>query len=580
MKKVSITFLAAGLLMITGLRAQTIADGVNDLYAERTKSAKATFEKLLAANPNNIDATYWLGQTDIALKDIPGARDVYSKALMASANAPLLIVGMGQVELNEKKTSEATQRFEAAITLTRGKKGDDPVILNAIGRAIVNTYTDKDKIGDINYAVDKLEAAAIRDPNNADIFLNLGTAYLKAKPGEGGGKAFENYTKATTANPNFAMAYYKLGMLFYSQKNWELYEKYMNDVITKDPRFAPAYYQLSYYKMGRKDLAAAEMYAQKFAENSDPDPQNNYLKASILWAQKKFDEAIAMSKDIISKSGNNAKARVYKLIADAYVQKGDTVSAKPYIDEYFVRAEPDEVIATDKGLQATIYSAIPGQEDKVFNFYIEGAKNDTVLDNKIELLRKGAAYFKGKGMREKEGDLLALLVQVRPKTSLNDMFDATRAFYFGKSYPKSRDMALKLIEKFPAEVYGYDWQFNNDRLVDSSYTLNLAVPSAIQLFEFSQKDTAKFRKQYMNAAGFLLSYYANEAKDKEKAVTYVRKMLELDPANESLKKIENDLLNPPKQSTNPPKKPATPKTGNSSSNNGNKPPGGNQVAKK
>ena len=42
MKKVSTTFLAAGLLMITGLRAQTIADGVNDLYAERTKSAKAT----------------------------------------------------------------------------------------------------------------------------------------------------------------------------------------------------------------------------------------------------------------------------------------------------------------------------------------------------------------------------------------------------------------------------------------------------------------------------------------------------------------------------------------------------------
>ena len=26
----------------------------------------------------------------IAMKDIPGARDVYSKALMASANAPLL----------------------------------------------------------------------------------------------------------------------------------------------------------------------------------------------------------------------------------------------------------------------------------------------------------------------------------------------------------------------------------------------------------------------------------------------------------------------------------------------------------
>ena len=54
-----------------------------------------------------------------------------------------------------KKLSEATQHFEAAITMTRGKKGDDPVILNAVGRAIVNTYTDKEKIGDINYACAK-----------------------------------------------------------------------------------------------------------------------------------------------------------------------------------------------------------------------------------------------------------------------------------------------------------------------------------------------------------------------------------------------------------------------------------------
>jgi Flp pilus assembly protein TadD len=110
MKKSTITFFAVVLLMSTGLRAQTIAQGVNDLYAERTKTAKGVFEKLLAANPNNIEATYWLGQTHIAMKDFAGARDVYSKALMASANAPLIIVGMGHVELNEKKTSEAMQR--------------------------------------------------------------------------------------------------------------------------------------------------------------------------------------------------------------------------------------------------------------------------------------------------------------------------------------------------------------------------------------------------------------------------------------------------------------------------------------
>ena len=584
MKKLSIAFLAAGLLMITAVRSQTLPEGINDLYAERIKSARAVFEKLVAANPNNIEATYWLGQTYLASKDIAGARNIYSKALMASANAPLILVGMGQVELNEKKLNEATQRFEAAITISRGKKGDDPAILNAIGRAIVNTYTDKEKTGDINYAVEKLEAAVAKDPANPDIFVNLGMAYLKARPGEGGGKAFENYNKAIAANPNFPVPYYRLAKLFESQRNWELYEKYLNDAISKDPRFAPAYYELSYYKMGRKDLEAAEKYAQLFKQNSDPDPMNAYLEASIRWAKgtvdmtkgdaasarANFDAAITMAKDIINQAGTNAKGRVYKLVADALVQKGDTAGAKQYIDQYFAKADPDEVTAKDYGLKATIYSVIPGQEDVLYATYLEGVKVDTVVDNKVDLLRDAAALFKRKGMREKEGDLLSMIIQIRPKTSLNDMFDATRAYYFGQAYPKSLDMSNKMVEKFPAEIYGYEWVVNNYKILDSSYTQNKLIPATVTLFEFAQKDTAKYRKQYMAAAGTLLNYYANEAKDKDKAVEYIDKMLYVEPQNENLLKIKKDLLAPPKQSTTPPKKNTAPKSGNSSSINNSK----------
>ena len=595
MKKLSITFLAAVLLM-TGLRAQTLADGIKDMYSERTKTAKIVFEKLLAANPNNIEATYWLGQTHIVMKDFAGARDVYSKGLMASANAPLLLVGMGHVELNEKKTSEAMQRFETAITASRGKKGDDPAILTAVGRAIVNTYTDKEKIGDINYAVQKLEAAALRDPSSPEIFLYLGMGYLKAKPGEGGGRAFESFNKAMAANPNFAPSNYRLAKLFESQKNWELYEKYLMDAISKDPKFAPGYYELSYYNMLRKDqnMSAAQTYAQQFKQNADPDPQNAYLEASIKWAQgaidmKKgdkasaqanFDAAILMAKDIISKSGNKAKGRVYKLIADAMVQKGDTAGAQTYIDEYFVRAEPDEVTAMDKGLQATIYSAIPGQEEKVFALYVEGIKTDTIMENKIDLAKKAAAYFKAKGMREKEGDIMAALIDARPKPSINDIFDATRAYYFGQAYEKSLAMANKLIEKFPTEIYGYDWVVNNYKVLDSSNAQNKLVPATVALFEFAQKDTAKYKKQYMAAAATLLNYYANEAKDREKAIEYITKMIEADPANESFLNIKKQLeAPPPKQSTTPPKKTTTPKTGNSSSINNNKQPAVSAVAK-
>lgn len=553
--KISITFLVAGLLAITGIKAQSVQEGVKDLYAERYKSAKATFEKLIAANPNNIEATYWLGQNYIAMDNVPGARDVYAKALLASANAPLIIVGMGHVELLENKISESRQRFEAAITMTRGKKGDDPVILNAIGRAIVNTYNDKEKKGDINYAVEKLEAAALRDPNNAEIFLNLGNAYLKAKPGEGGGRAFESYKKANTANPNFAPPYFRLAKLFYSQKNWELYEQYLNEAISKDPRFAPAYYDLYYLKLLNRnpDFAAAEDYAKKYIANSDPDPQNDYIRVQTLWAKKDFDGAIAGAKNIIAQVGTQTKARVYKLIADSYVQKKDTAQGKEYIDNYFAKEKPEEIDALDYKLKADIYSAIPGQEDVVFSSYQEGVKADTVIDNKIELLKQGAAFFKARGQREKEGDLIALLIQVKPKQVINDFFDATRAYYFGLAYAKSRDMSLKMVEKYPTEVYGYEWALNNSKIIDSTKQDSIAVPDALKLEEFSVKDTAKFKKQYISATSYLALYYANIAGDKNKAIEYLKKWQSVDLANKEAiqKNIDILLKAPPPKNTTP-----------------------------
>ncbi len=47
------------------LKAQTMEEGKKFMYYERYKSAKGVFEKLVAANPNNVDAVYWLGQAMI-----------------------------------------------------------------------------------------------------------------------------------------------------------------------------------------------------------------------------------------------------------------------------------------------------------------------------------------------------------------------------------------------------------------------------------------------------------------------------------------------------------------------------------
>ena len=49
--------------------------------------------------------------------------------------------------------------------------------------------------------------------------------------------------------------------------------------------------------------------ATKFIANSDPDPQAEHFKAQTYWAEKKYDEAITISKEIITKAGAQTKAK-------------------------------------------------------------------------------------------------------------------------------------------------------------------------------------------------------------------------------------------------------------------------------
>jgi len=169
-----------GLLLLTTLflfgtlRAQSIEEGKKFLYYERYKSAKDVFEKLVQANPNNIDAVYWLGQTNIGMEDIEAAKTLYQKTLTANSNSPLLIAGMGHVELLQGKPQDARNRFETALSLSQNKSVP---VLNAVGFA--NSNPDS-KNGDGNYAVDKLKlATGIKGMKDPDVYVNLGDAYKK-----------------------------------------------------------------------------------------------------------------------------------------------------------------------------------------------------------------------------------------------------------------------------------------------------------------------------------------------------------------------------------------------------------------
>ncbi|MEK7226133.1 MAG: tetratricopeptide repeat protein, partial [Bacteroidota bacterium] len=376
MKKTTLTLATSLLLLISGLKAQSIQEGMNHLYAGRIKSAVTVFEKMLAVNPNNIEATYWLGQSLLETDEIMGARlvsarELYDKALKSSSNAPLVLVGMGHVELLENKPNDARQHFEMALTMSRNsRRGDDPVIQTAIGRAIADSKT-----GDFKYAVDLLKSATSKDPKNTETLLQLGNAHRKAGDGTGGGEAFLAYKKALEVNPSFAVASFRLAQIFASQKNWEPFLQYLNEAITKDSKFTLAYYQLFYDSWFRKmDYPEAEKYLNKYIESKLPekDIQDEYLYGQLCWGRKDFECAVSRAETVVKELGDKTKPKIYRLLADAYYQKADYGNAKRNSDAFFAKKNPEDITLYDYQLRADILAKSGATDVEVLDTYMQG----------------------------------------------------------------------------------------------------------------------------------------------------------------------------------------------------------------
>ena len=122
MTKMKHGLVAVVLLMSNYVIAQTVQEAKKFIYYGRTQSAKDALEKVVAGNPADAEAVYWLSQVHLSQNNIQDARTVLSKSMTgANGSNPLLLAGMGHVELSEGKANEARQRFETAISLSKGK---------------------------------------------------------------------------------------------------------------------------------------------------------------------------------------------------------------------------------------------------------------------------------------------------------------------------------------------------------------------------------------------------------------------------------------------------------------------------
>jgi tetratricopeptide (TPR) repeat protein len=565
MKKITFSLITVAFSAVT-LVAQSVEQGKKFFYYQRYKSAKEQFEKTIAANPNNLDAIYWQGQTLLEEKNQAGAKDLYQKTLMANGTAPIVLVGMGHIELLEGKTNDAKQRFETALSLSKNK---DLGILNAIGRASTDA-----KEGDANYAIEKLTAATqAKDFKNAETWMTIGDAYRKLIDG---GNAITAYNKALAIDPKLAAAPYKIGKVYLTQGNSqkELFLKYFNDAVTLDPNYAPGLYELYYYWYFHEDVAKATGYFEKYLAVTDPKPTDDYDRIALQWVGKKYNECISAAQQKLSTLGANADPRYYKLIAYCYDDLKDSVNAKASLEQYFAKQKPDGFIARDYEFKAQLLSKFPGNEVEALNSYEQAIQADTIYETRVDLMGKAAAFAKKSGNRVQEAKWQEIIYKTKRNPSKTDLYNWGFANYQAANYPKSDSIWNVYMEKYPDEIFGYLWKANTALATDTTMASGILVAPFEKLAEMSKKiDSVKYKGQAVRSY-FLLAQYSNDIKkDKSAAISYLKKVLEVDPANPNapslIKQLESAASRPP-ATTKPPTPPAKPKTGGGTKPSGTK----------
>lgn len=514
MKK-SVALMFAAVFAVQCLTAQ-VAEGIKLLHYEKNKSAKEVLQKNYDANPKDPQAIYWLGQAflagngiEVSKEDVAAAKALYQKGLQELGSDAWLLVGMGHVEIREGgDLNSAKQKFEQAITATTPTKGKnkgkpDAGILTAIGRA--NADGDS-KMGDPLYGIEKLKQAAAIDLVNPDIYIYMGISYQKMG-GENGGEAVKAYTEAIARDPKNALAMFRIGLIYRSQNNEDLFNQYFDNAKTADPAFPPVYYALYLY-YSERDVIRAKGYLDQYVQSADKDSRNELYQADYLFRAGKYDESLAKAKELDAAVGLKAVPRLGVVYAYNYLRKGDSLSSKKYIEDFLATAPAAEIQASDYKLGVEVLTKFPGSETVASSYIEKALLADTVKANRVAFINAAADMFGKAKSYKAQLSWMKKGMELKGELTEYDHYKLTNSAFVAKEYDQVIEFAKPYMAAHPDKPHPYSFF---KRATMAAGTDTAAIISNLNYLDsvYATVDLEKHRKSIFLDEYFKINYYVN-----------------------------------------------------------------------
>ncbi|MBS1795808.1 MAG: tetratricopeptide repeat protein [Acidobacteria bacterium] len=190
------------------------ATGQIELSKKEFTNAFTAFTKAIEFMPTSALPYYGLGNTYFAKQQYLDAAKMYQKAVQTEPQMAMAHKKLGDALRLQGKSKEAIAAYKNAI-----QNGYNTIETRMW---LANLMLDTKQIEE---ALETLEGVA-REMPKAEIYIMIGSGYQKLKRDV---SAIEAYQKAIDADPNSALAYYRLAEVYLNQREYpkakEAYEK-------------------------------------------------------------------------------------------------------------------------------------------------------------------------------------------------------------------------------------------------------------------------------------------------------------------------------------------------------------------
>jgi len=354
--------------------------------------------------------------------------------------------------------------------------------------------------------------------------------------------------------------------VYLTQNNKDYFLPAFEEAVQLDPAYAPAWFELYYFYYYHWDPAKATEALQKYSANADAGQDVDMMNADFLVASGKFPEAKTKEQTIITTYGDKVNPRVYKQLAYVCDTLADLSCANQNIATYFQKQDTSQVTGADYALEASIQSKAADSAGKVqaIESYKKAIVRDTLPENKAKYLAKGTELAKKVGYKQGIADLAAIDYAGKKDPNQTDVYNFGMANYQAGNYKTADSIFCGIYEtKWPNEIFGYLWCARSKQAQDdSTNSQGLAVEAYDKLAAVARgmdstakaagsADSTKYRNTIVSSYFYLAQYYNDIKKDKNTAVVYLEKVLEVDPTNATAQKFKDILTKPPVRQTRP-----------------------------